>query len=146
VKKLKVIFVYFLDYLSAKGLARNTINSYRCKMTKYIDFLKENEINSFSQVNEELINDYSAYLKKEGFSTGAIRKKLLVAFRVFHRFMSSEGYINEDISKNFRIDRRFPNYEKVRIRLFCKDCINFRECEGKKWEECKYRNELLKVI
>lgn len=146
-KKLKVIFVYFLDYLSReKGLDQNTINHHRFSLTKYINFLKENEIDSFSQVDEELINDYSAYLRKEGFSTGAIRKRLLVSVRVFHRFMASKGYTNDDITKTFRIDRRFPNYEKAKVRLFCKECINFRECEGKKWEECEYRGKLLKVV
>ncbi len=148
-KKLKVIFIYFLDYLSVKkGLAQSGMDSYKYSLIKHINFLKENKVYSFARINKELINDYPAYLEKEGLKTRSIYGYLF-AIKVFYRFMFFEGYVNENISsliKTSRIDRRSFGHEKVRTRLFCKDCIDFRECKGKRWEECKYRDDLLKII
>ena len=157
-KKIKVIFVYFGDYLSIKkGLARDTVSYYKYNLVKYINFLKENEIHSFSQVNKESFNDYSAYLKREGLRTSSIYVNLL-AIKLFYHFMLSEDYINGDIGSLIEIPQRIKEKKKrkremrclshqiTKIRLFCKDCINFKECEGKRWGECKYRDELLKVV
>lgn len=156
-QKIKVIFIYFIDYLSIKkGLARDTVDYYRFNLMKYINFLKENEIYSFSQVNKESFNNYSAYLKREGLKTSSIYVNLL-AIKLFYRFMLSEDYINGDIGNLIEIPQRNKERKKrnredklesphTGIRLFCKDCINSRECEGARWEECEYRDELLKVI
>lgn len=156
-KKLKIIFVYFLDYLSTeRGLAQDTVSYYRFSLIKYINFLKENEIYSFEWINKEIINNYSAYLKKEGLKISTIYVNLL-AVKFFYRFMLTENYINEDIGNLIEIPQRIKEKKKrnredklkssyTGIRLFCKDCINFGECEGTRWEECEYKLELLKVI
>lgn len=154
-KKIKAVFVYFLDYLSAKGLAQHTISCYRSGLIRYINFLRENEIYLFSQVNKELIDEYPAYLKKQGLKTDLIYGNLL-AIKLFYRFILSENYINEDIGNLIEIPQRIKGRKKRKrkdklefsegIRLFCKDCINFRGCRGERWEECEHRGELLRVI
>lgn len=155
-KKIKMVFVYFLDYLSVgKGLAKDTADYYRLNLIKYINFLKKNEIYSFSQVNKESFNDYSVYLKEAGLKTSSIYVNLL-AIKLFYRFMLSEDYINEDIGNLIEIPQRIKERKKrnredklesshTGVRLFCKDCIDFRKCKGRIWEECEYRGELLRV-
>jgi len=103
--RIKVIFVYFLDYLSARGLDQDTVRAYGYNLKKHINFLsKENEIYSFGQINEEIINNYSIYLKEEGLNNRSIRKNL-EDIKAFYHFMLSEGYINVDISNLIELPR-----------------------------------------
>ncbi|GAH69723.1 unnamed protein product, partial [marine sediment metagenome] len=97
-KNLEEILGYFLDYLSVeRGLAQNTIISYRYDLIKYINFFKKNKVRFFNQTSKELINNYFVYLKKEGLEINSISRNL-VAIKMFYRFMLAEGFINEDVS------------------------------------------------
>jgi integrase/recombinase XerD len=110
-KNLEKILGYFLDYLSVeRGLAQNTIVSYRYDLTKYINFLKKNKINSFKEANKGIINDYSVYLRGKRLGINSISRNL-VAIKVFYRFMLTEGFINEDISSLIefpRLSKKLP--------------------------------------
>lgn len=136
-KKLKVILVYFLDYLfREKGLAQKTLSSNRYSLIKYNDFLKENEVYSFERINKELINNYPAYLKREGLNTESIYRNIF-PIRAFYRFMLFEGYINRDIASLIelpQIGRKFPYHDVLSLeeinRLF--DNSNFRGYLGQR--------------
>ena len=61
-KKLEEILECFLDYLTIeRGLAQNTIISYRYDLIKYINFLKKNKISSFNQTKKDLVNNYFVF-------------------------------------------------------------------------------------
>jgi len=110
-KKSEKILGYFLDYLFVeRGLAQNTIISYRYDLIKYINFLKKNKINSFKEANKEIINDYSVYLRRKRLGINSISRNL-VAIKVFYRFMLTEGFINGDTSSLIefpRLSKKLP--------------------------------------
>jgi len=116
-KKLEEILEYFLDYLLVeRGLAKNTIIAYRYDLIKYINFLKENKIRSFNHTSKELINNYFAYLKRDGLEINSISRNL-VAIKVFYRFMLVESFIKEDISSLIefpRVSKRLPQILSLR--------------------------------
>jgi len=110
-EKLEEVLEYFLDYLSVeKGLAENSIISYRYDLTKYLDFLKKNKVNSFKKTDKELIGRYLLYLKEGGLGTNSISRNL-VALKMFYRFMLAENFIQDDISSTLefpRVSKKLP--------------------------------------
>ncbi|MFH1612363.1 MAG: site-specific tyrosine recombinase XerD [bacterium] len=89
----------FLNYLSVeRGLANNTIIAYKRDLTKYLDFLKK--INSdISIVNKEILHSYLEFLQKHGLKANSIARAI-IAIKVFHRFLTREKILKEDITAN----------------------------------------------
>jgi len=134
-KDLETILRYFLDYLSIeKGLAKNTIISYKYDLVKYIDFLKKNNIKSFNQTTKSLVNYYFIFLKKEGLEINSISRSL-VAIKIFYRFLLAENYIKEDISSLIefpRINKKLPHILSLReINILLEDS-NFKGNLGRR--------------
>ena len=134
-KNLEEILGYFLDYLSVeRGLAQNTIISYRYDLIKYINFLKKNKIKSFNQTSKGLINSYSVYLKKEGLEINSISRNL-IAIKMFYRFMLAENFINEDISSLIefpRVSKKLPYILSLREINILLDDSNFKGYLGQR--------------
>lgn len=134
-KKLEEILGYFLDYLSVeRGLAQNTIISYRYDLIKYINFLKKNKVRFFNQTSKELINNYFVYLKKEGLEINSISRNL-VAIKMFYRFMLAEGFINEDVSSLIefpRVSKKLPYALSLREINILLDDSNFKGYLGQR--------------
>ena len=132
---LEEILGYFLDYLSVeRGLAQNTIISYRYDLIKYINFLKKNKIKSFNQTSKGLINSYSVYLKKEGLEINSISRNL-IAIKMFYRFMLAENFINEDISSLIefpRVSKKLPYILSLREINILLDDSNFKGYLGQR--------------
>lgn len=132
---LEEILGYFLDYLSVeRGLAQNTIISYRYDLIKYINFLKKNKIKSFNQTSKGLINGYSVYLKKEGLEINSISRNL-IAIKMFYRFMLAENFINEDISNLIefpRVSKKLPYILSLREINILLDDSNFKGYLGQR--------------
>jgi integrase/recombinase XerD len=94
----------FLDYLSIeRGLSKNTLESYGRDLKKYAEFLKKRGIDSLDKVKRQDIQDFLMELK-EGKNEN--RKKLnassiarnLVAIKIFHRYLTAQRYVKEDIT------------------------------------------------
>ncbi|MCK4240244.1 MAG: site-specific tyrosine recombinase XerD [Candidatus Atribacteria bacterium] len=134
-KKLEEILGYFLDYLSVeRGLAQNTIISYRYDLIKYINFFKKNKVQFFNQTNKGLINNYFVYLRKEGLEINSISRNL-VAIKMFYRFMLAEGFINEDVSSLIefpRVSKKLPYALSLREINILLDDSNFKEYLGQR--------------
>lgn len=134
-KKLEEILGYFLDYLSVeRGLAQNTIISYRYDLIKYINFFKKNKVQFFNQTNKGLINNYFVYLRKEGLEINSISRNL-VAIKMFYRFMLAEGFINEDVSSLIefpRVSKKLPYALSLREINILLDDSNFKKYLGQR--------------
>ncbi|GAG22149.1 unnamed protein product, partial [marine sediment metagenome] len=116
-KKLEETLEGFLDYLSIeRGLAQNTIISYRYDLTKYISFLKKKKIISFNQTNKVLVNNYFVFLRGKGLEINSISRNL-VAVKMFYRFLLMEGLIKEDITILIefpRVSKKLPHVLSLR--------------------------------
>ena len=111
-KKLEDTLEDFLDYLSMeRGLAQNTIISYRYDLIKFISFLKKKKIRSFNQTNKVFINNYFVYLRGKDLEINSISRNL-VAVKMFYRFLLMEGLIKEDITSLIefpRVSKKLPH-------------------------------------
>lgn len=88
----------FLNYLSVeRGLAVNSIDAYRQDLTLYQDFLQRNKVNDLSRVTRDQIVKFLLKEKDRGLQSSSIARRL-VAVKIFHRFLTKEGRLKEDVT------------------------------------------------
>ncbi len=88
----------FLDYLSVeRGLAQNTIRSYRRDLVSYETYLAAVAKVRVTQANRDTIRDYMLFAKDKGLSVSSIARAL-AALRMLYRFLARERLIKADVS------------------------------------------------
>lgn len=86
----------FADYLRVeRGLAANTIKSYKQDSIGFAKFLNGSDLNSILDVKRLDIADYLAHLRQRGLSSSTVDRKT-DSLRSFYRFLTAEGYISDD--------------------------------------------------
>lgn len=95
---MKELIDTFLNYLSVeRGLSRNTISSYRRDLEFYVDFLKQNNIDTLSKITKNNITNFMLNQKDRGISVNSVARRL-AAIRMFHRFLVRERILKTDPS------------------------------------------------
>jgi len=85
----------FLNYLEVeRGLAKNTIISYRRDIVKYLRFLEKEKIHLLRSSHRE-IRAYLRELKKQRLTSSSIARGL-AAIKMFYRFLVAEGELKDD--------------------------------------------------
>lgn len=85
----------FIDFIKIeRGLSRNTQEAYRRDLQQYLSFLEKNAI-KLENVKSENILDFLIHLRRQGLRTSSLERKLIAA-KVFHRFLTGEGYLLND--------------------------------------------------
>jgi integrase/recombinase XerD len=88
----------FLSYLgSEKGLAQNTLVSYRRDVEMFVRLLKQRQILSFDRVSEEEIIAFLTALKNQEYATSSICRAM-VAVKMLFRFLKRERAIAKDVT------------------------------------------------
>ncbi len=88
----------FLDYIrSEKGLSPHTIEAYGRDVTQFERFIHPRGV---KQVEPEDILSFLAHLRERAFASATICR-MLVAVKVFFRFLKKEGEINVDLGRYF---------------------------------------------
>ncbi|MDD4879646.1 MAG: site-specific tyrosine recombinase XerD [Candidatus Omnitrophica bacterium] len=88
----------FMDYLSVeRGLSKNTLESYSRDLNKYTGYLKKRGINSLERVKRPDIQDFMMGLKDNKLNASSIARNL-VAIKVFHRYLTSQRLLKEDVT------------------------------------------------
>lgn len=88
----------FLDYLSVeRGLAQNTISSYRNDLDAYTDFLAQHHVDALAKITKAEITAFMMFQKDKGISPNSISRRL-AAIRMFHRFLARERITKIDPS------------------------------------------------
>ncbi|MDD5072510.1 MAG: site-specific tyrosine recombinase XerD [Candidatus Omnitrophica bacterium] len=88
----------FMDYLSVeRGLSKNTLESYSRDLNKYAGYLKKKGINSLDKVKRPDIQDFMMGLKSDKLNASSIARNL-VAIKVFHRYLTSQRLLKEDVT------------------------------------------------
>ena len=94
----------FMDYLSVeRGLSKNTLESYSRDLNKYAEYLKKKGINNLDRVKRPDIQDFMMELKEgKGKSSQKLNSssiaRNLVAIKVFHRYLTSQRLLKEDVT------------------------------------------------
>ncbi|GGD27179.1 site-specific tyrosine recombinase XerD [Nocardioides daphniae] len=91
----------YLDHLSVeRGLADNTLTSYRRDLKRYLDFLATQQVDDLGSVTEQVVTAFLSYLRDGdadhpplGASSAA---RTVVAVRGFHKFALRDGLTTTD--------------------------------------------------
>ncbi|MEG6522617.1 site-specific tyrosine recombinase XerD [Desulfotomaculum sp. 1211_IL3151] len=102
----------FIHYLSVeRGLAQNTLASYRIDLSQYVTHLKNQGVRSLEQADRNHILSHLYKLQKDGKAPATISRHL-AALKHFYRFLVSEGLISEDHTVNLespKLTQRLPH-------------------------------------
>jgi integrase/recombinase XerD len=98
---------HYLDHLAIeRGLARNSLMSYRRDLNRYLDFLSEHGVETLDQVTEGHVLAFVGRLREgdEGHPPLATSSagRAVVAVRGFHRFVVLEGMAAHDPAGDVR--------------------------------------------
>ena len=106
----------FLDHLAVeRGVAANTLASYRRDLTRYTEFLATQGVDAIGDVDASRVTSFLAYLREGDqvhpplSATSAARA--VVAVRGLHRFALRDGLVTEDVAHAVRppsAPRRLP--------------------------------------
>jgi integrase/recombinase XerD len=97
----------YLDHLAVeRGLAKNTLSSYRRDLRRYLDFLAQHDRDDLSQVTEEDVAAFLAALRLGDAEhpplSASSAGRTIVAVRGFHRFAVREGRVAADTAGAIR--------------------------------------------
>lgn len=95
----------YLRHLTVeRGLARNTVTSYRRDLGLYADWLADRGFDGPGAVGEQDLADFVRFLgadRRPPLATSSIAR-VLSAVRGLHRFLAEEGVIEADVSRELR--------------------------------------------
>ncbi len=107
------LVVLFLDSLSIeKGLSKNTTLSYGRDLKRYTAFLKKNGIVAPVDVTRKEIMDFLLSERDRELSPVSVAREL-VAVRMFHRFLVSEGRLAEDVTESLEAPKLWKHLPEV---------------------------------
>ncbi len=98
----------YSNYLAVeKGLSKNTLESYRRDLNKFVRFLSKLDINDPALIEKVEINRFLTELKNNSFATSTI-SRTIASLRSFFTFLVQEGFIDN----NPALDLEAPKIEK----------------------------------
>lgn len=96
----------YLDHLTIeRGVAANTLTSYRRDLRRYVEHLVLRGITDLRDVTETDVSDFLVALRKGDPDAGAVplsavsAARALIAVRGMHRFAAAEGILDLDVAR-----------------------------------------------
>lgn len=90
----------YINYLAVvRGSSENTRESYYRDLEKYITFCAENHVTDVTEITEEYVLSYRAWLKEKGLSERSIARHVS-SVKGFHRYLCNEGITTTDPTVN----------------------------------------------
>ena len=103
----------FITYLIAeKNASLYTIKNYRHEISQFLDFLKEQGIDSWDGVDRYVLRRYLAWLQAEGYVKASIARRIS-ELRSFCRYLVREDILDTNpirVISSPKIPKRLPNY------------------------------------
>ncbi len=131
----------YLDHLAIeRGVAANTISSYRRDLRRYAEYLQGRGIADLRSVGENDVSEFLVALRKGDTDLGAAplsavsAARALVAVRGLHRFLAVEGVVEVDVARAVKPptpSRRLPKSLSVdEVRALLEAAGGDREADG----------------
>jgi integrase/recombinase XerD len=94
----------YLDHLVVeRGIADNTLRSYRCDLRRYAEYLHSRGIIDLAEVTEPIVSEFLAVLREGDANhpplAASSAARTLVAVRGLHRFAVRDGLLATDAAK-----------------------------------------------
>ncbi len=103
----------FLNFLAVeKGLSQNTILAYKSDLTFYKCFTHKKKLNPLGDGRRGAIAAYMLYMKKQGYSSGTISRRLS-ALRNFFQFLLNEGILEDNPTENMETPKKSEKLPRV---------------------------------
>ncbi len=95
----------YLAYLrDEKHSPSNTVQAYRRDLEKFYGYAATRDIRSFSQLNEEDVEEYKLYLNAQGLSSSSVSRSLS-SLRGLFQYLLSVGLADTNPAKNVHNDK-----------------------------------------
>lgn len=111
-KTLAALIDDYLRHLSIeRGLAKNTISSYRRDLAIYLAYLEKQGINEPGQITEETVSGFREHISSSGILVANSVARMLAAVRGLHRFWLFESITQGDPSSRIKppkLPKRLP--------------------------------------
>lgn len=96
--KTDLIIKQFAGYiLMEKGLSKNTVNAYTSDIRFFLDFLKKNNKENFSDIDRDDIFLFLENCSDSGMESASLARRL-VSIKIFFRYLFQEKIISCDIT------------------------------------------------
>jgi integrase/recombinase XerD len=100
---LETVLREYLDHLVVeRGLADNTLRSYRRDLTRYLEYLAARGVTELPQVTEVVVAEFLAVLREGGDGrvplAASSAARTIVAVRGLHRFAVRDGLLGTDVA------------------------------------------------
>lgn len=129
----------YTNYLTVeKGLAKNTLESYRRDLDKFIAYMHKQKITSPEMVDQKAINLYIGDLNKKGRATSTI-SRCIASIRSFFTFLLQEGIIEN----NPALELESPRIEKKLPRVLTTREVDLLLCQPKPGEHNGLRDKAM---
>jgi integrase/recombinase XerC len=103
----------FITYLIAeKNASPYTVKNYRHEIGEFLDFLKEQGIDSWDGVDRYVLRRYLAWLQAQGYVKASITRRIS-ELRSFCRYLVREGILDRNPIRTIsspKIPKRLPDY------------------------------------
>jgi integrase/recombinase XerD len=97
----------YLDHLAVeRGVAANTLSSYRRDLARYVEFLQASGTTSIADVSAAQVSAFLAHLRQGDDTHPALSAtsaaRAVVAVRGLHRFCLRDGLVDADVAREVR--------------------------------------------
>ena len=101
----------FCDYLNnERKLSKNTLESYSRDLRKFLSYLEDNKIESFSEVSDNTVLTYQLHLQNLSLSAATVSRNL-ATLRTFFGYLLDEGLITKNPTRKLvspKAERKMP--------------------------------------
>jgi len=102
----------FLSYISVeRGMADNTLSSYKRDLSRFTDYLKSKKIDSIDNVSRQMINSFMMAEKDRGLGSNSISREL-ACIKSFFKFLLKENIVKENVAtiiESPKLWKKLPN-------------------------------------
>jgi len=103
-------YVVFLKI--EKGLSANTVSSYQRDIAQYIEYLKENEVKTWEEIDRYLLLAFFSRQKEMEKADNTIIR-MFSSIRKFHQYLKQEGHTKEDPMLYVKTPKKADSLPKI---------------------------------
>jgi len=118
----------FIDYLVIeRQVAKNTVEAYQRDLLRYIAFLSDQSLHSFSQITHQVVFQFIELLHGLHLGSSSISRNLS-AVRAFHRYAVGEGLYDQDPTENISVPKPWMKLPEVLDPVEVENLLNQPDC------------------